>query len=229
MQARISSERFPGKVLYELEGKPMLAYLLESLSCCISLDTIVVATSDDYSDNVVAEYCRSKGVNCFRGSLQNVAERFKGVIENYGMRSFVRICADSPLLDYMLVDQAVNEFLVGNFDAVTNVQPRSFPKGESVEVFNSALFLREFGRILRNDDLEHVTSYFYRNRNNFTIRNMSADADCSHVRLCVDTQEDMDVVASVIRKMERPHTQYRMSELIRFYNQVTGDVADWSV
>ncbi len=138
VQARMGSQRLPGKVLYSVAGKPMLQYLLERLEHCRGVDKVVVATSSDQSDDPVFKFCRQYGATCYRGSLLNVAARFKELLDIYQFDTFVRISGDSPFLDPKLIELGLEIFCRDNFDLVTNVMPRSYPKGQSVEIVRGA-------------------------------------------------------------------------------------------
>jgi len=214
VQARMNSERLPGKVLHPVRGKPMLEYLLERLDRCESLDAVVVATSTDPTDDPVAAFCRQLARQCFRGSLDNVASRFKDVLDTSKLDAFVRISGDSPLLDPKVVDRGVEIFLQSAFDVVTNVFPRSFPKGQSVEVVRSGTFRRAFQKMRDKDELQHVTLFFYRNPQEFAIHSFAADADYSEVHLAVDTMEDMERFSCLLEGMERPHWKYSLTEIL---------------
>ncbi|MGH7380760.1 MAG: cytidylyltransferase domain-containing protein [Candidatus Methylomirabilales bacterium] len=214
VQARMNSERLPGKVLHTVRGKPMLEYLLERLDHCKSLDAVVVATSTDPTDDPVARFCRQGARQCFRGSLDNVASRFKDVLDTSKLDAFVRISGDSPLLDPKVVDRGVELFLKGDYDVVTNVFPRSFPRGQSVEVVRAGTFRRAFERAWSEDELQHVTLYFYRHPEWFRILNFGADADYSGVHLAVDTIEDMERFASLVEGMEKSHWEYSLPEIL---------------
>jgi spore coat polysaccharide biosynthesis protein SpsF (cytidylyltransferase family) len=210
----MNSERLPGKVLHPVRGKPTLEYLLERLERCALLDDILVSTSADQSDDPVERFCRARGTNCFRGSLLNVARRFRDVLEEYKFDVFIRISGDSPLLDPRVVDRGVELFLKGDYDVVTNVFPRSFPRGQSVEVVRAETFRRAFERTWSEDELQHVTLYFYRHPEWFRILNFGADADYSEVHLAVDTIEDMERFASLVEGMEKSHWEYGLPEIL---------------
>ena len=134
VQARMSSMRLPGKSLRPLCGKPMLQYVLESLAQVDELAETIVATSSDPSDDPIAEFCDQFGSVCFRGSLDHVAERFLQTANARGLSAFVRVSGDSPLLDPRFVARAVDLFVESNADVVTNVFPRTYPPGMSVEL-----------------------------------------------------------------------------------------------
>src|SRR3989338_6848553 len=137
VQARMSSVRLTGKVLLPLLGKPILEYVLERVEHARSIDRIVVATSDETNDDPIYAFCQNRNVECYRGSLDNVAQRFLGVIDQHNFDAFARICADSPFLDQRIVDKTVKMFRNGNYDMVANTLTRSFPKGQSVEVMGA--------------------------------------------------------------------------------------------
>jgi len=209
----MSSSRLPGKVLRPVKGRPMLQYLLESLGHCRQ-GKVVAATSDEKSDEPIADFCRSFGTPCFRGPLEDVASRFAGAVRHFGFDCFVRISGDSPLLDYRLVDKGLELFSSGEYHLVTNILPRTFPKGQSVEVIDSACFLSSAGKFSGKSEAEHVTPYFYSHQEDFVIHNFESGGDYSSIRLSVDTEEDMVRFGSVLSNMDRPHWEYSYLEMI---------------
>lgn len=220
IQARMSSRRFPGKVLRETKGRPLLAYLVDRLGKSEVLGRILVGTSRDPSDDPIARFCQSGGIECYRGPLENVAKRFLEMIQTYDLDSFVRISADSPLLDPHLVDEAVGVFHEGNHEIVTNVFQRSFPKGESVEVLRSDLFKQGYLEMKSAEDFEHVTSFFYKNAGCYKIFNLlSPFGDYSKVNLSVDTQDDFEMFGKICEQMSRPFVDYGWKEIVDLYER----------
>src|SRR5262245_53599415 len=124
VQARMSSSRLPGKVLLPLADRPMLGWVLESLRHAEGLDRIVVATSTESEDDAVAAWCVEEGVECFRGSLDDVAGRLLAAGEAHALEAIARVNGDSPLLDRRLVAQGCTQFSASGADVVTNVHPR---------------------------------------------------------------------------------------------------------
>jgi spore coat polysaccharide biosynthesis protein SpsF len=214
VQARMSSVRYPGKVLQMVNGKPLLKYLLESLYRCESVNRLVVATSNKKSDDPVEELCRNIGVDYYRGSLDNVAQRFLEAINVYKFDAFIRLSGDSPLLDYRLVDRAVRIFQSAHFDLVTNTLKRTFPKGQSVEVLDSTIFITTYAKMLAFDEREHVTRYFYTHNEEFAIYNFVSEKAYGNLELSVNTPEDMRRFKAIINSMEKPHWEYNFEELI---------------
>jgi len=222
VQARMSSWRFPNKVLYEIAGKPLLQYLLERLEHCHCLDAIVVATSMQSSDTPVAEYCMKRGVGCHRGPLSNVAARFKEVLDEYQFDGFVRVSGDSPLLDQKLIDKAVGIFLRGDVDIVTNVLRRTYPRGQSVEVLRADTFGTVYESMREDEDLEHVTRFFYNHPENFRIHSFALAENLNWIQLSVDTRQDMETFAAIVSRMRGPHWEYGLEEIIEIYHQVAS-------
>jgi spore coat polysaccharide biosynthesis protein SpsF (cytidylyltransferase family) len=220
VQARMSSERLPGKVLRPLAGKPALQYVLERLERAREPDLVVVATSVDPGDDPIEELCGQLGVQVHRGPLENVAERFGEVAERFDLSAFARVTADSPLLDQRVVDRAVKLFREGNFDLVTNVFPSTFPSGQSVEVVARDAFGSAFAKMTDPDELEHVTLFFYRNPELFRIENFTAGHDDGDLDVSLDTVEDARLLEAMLARMEKPHTEYTSDELVELYRAV---------
>ncbi|MCP4569147.1 MAG: hypothetical protein GY841_16355 [FCB group bacterium] len=192
IQARMSSTRFPGKMLYEIQGKPLLQYLIESMQKCKTTDGLIVATSHLPSDDPIEEFCISVGAQCFRGRLNNVAERFNRCIDAYPCNAFVRVCGDSPLLDWRIVDRLVQIYRGKNpegkeFDLVTNVGCPTTPAGQHAEVVNSDTFDRELVWWMSDEQREHVTKVFYDNEEFYDIFRVITKP----LRMVVDTEKDM--------------------------------------
>ncbi len=223
VQARMSSQRFPGKVLYKVDGKPLISFLLERVNRCYGLDKIVVATSIDKSDDPIHDYCNANTVTCYRGSLNNVSERFKDIIKENNIKAFVRLSGDSPLIDQGIVDNAVSLFRENDYDIVTNVLRRTYPRGQSVEVLRSSVFLKAFPETKKPDYCEHVTKYFYDNKGSYRIYSFVSGKDAGNIQLSVDTKGDVKVFEQIVAKMDRPHWQYNWEEVLELYNCVINE------
>lgn len=161
VQARYGSRRFPGKVLADFRGKKILTHVLESVGEGCGRQNVVLATSDTSQDDPVAEFARAGGWRLHRGSLENVWSRFRDVTETTHADWIIRICADSPLMPPTLI-QTMMGLVQPNLDLVTNVHPRSFPRGHSVEILSRRLFEEEKYFPQTDGDREHVTPHLYR-------------------------------------------------------------------
>jgi spore coat polysaccharide biosynthesis protein SpsF (cytidylyltransferase family) len=197
IQARSSSKRFPRKTLQNLFGLPLIAWVLEG--CKKTGLPVWVLTSDDSSDDELAEISLLHGAEVFRGNLNNVFYRYKEFSEVYGFSHVIRINGDSPLIASDIIHRALEVFSVHETaDLVTNVFPRTFPKGQSVEIIRSATLQELVTSKMTDNDFEHVTSFFYDNYTSFQISNFRSDSDLSHVNLCVDFPRDFYAIESFL-------------------------------
>lgn len=222
VQARMSATRLPGKVLRPLAGKPMLLYLLERLQRSSELVSVVVATSREASDDPVEAFCEKRGLSCVRGPLEDVSRRFIEVLDAFPFEAFVRVNGDSPLIDPELIDRGVKLFRSTGADVATNVHPRTFPKGQSVEVLRSATFRKAYADMVHENCTEHITQHFYDHPDRYDICNFRADPARPELRLVVDTPEDAEVIERIIRRMRAPHWEYSQDDLARMYAEVVA-------
>ena len=200
VQARMSSLRLPNKVLIKIYKKTMLERVINSIKKSKKINKIIVATSNLKSDDKIQSFCRAKKIDCYRGSINNVYSRFVKIIKDLNCKNFIRISGDSPLIDYKLIDQAINIFGKKKLDIVTNVFPRSFPQGQSVEVLNSKMFIKNFKKIKKKTHKEHITKYFYENFKNFRITNFSFYKNYEHLNISINNHTDLKFVKKIIKK-----------------------------
>ena len=193
IQARMSSSRFPGKVLAPFNNEPMIKSTIDRCRRVNSLkhNDIVVVTSDHSSDDILCLYCESIKCEYYRGNLNNVTDRFIGASFYYGINFIIRISGDSPLIDPDIISYIINNH-DSKSDLTTNVYPRTFPKGQSVEIVSS----KTLQNIIVEPDFdlihaEHVTKYIYDNYHKYNIKNISNESgDLSKINYSVDTVED---------------------------------------
>ena len=190
IQARTSSSRFPEKVLSPIRGTPMLLW---TINHCREVNLpLFVLTSTDESDDQLIGMLEKNDVSYYRGSLENVVSRYLSFMKEYQVKKVVRISGDSPLINPDVILKVIaQDQELADADLTTNVFPRTFPKGQSVEVIprKSLELLRD--RSLSESDIEHVTPYFYANYKEFKINNLNNTEDLSSINLSVDTEEDL--------------------------------------
>lgn len=195
LQARCASRRLPGKVLADVLGEPLIGRQLERLGRSARLERVVVATSDDASDDPLAAWCARRGVACHRGAVDDVLAR---VLAAAGAaRHVVRATADCPLCDPTLVDRVVEQHLAGDHDYTSNALVRTFPDGLDVEVVRSSA-LRAAAREARlPSEREHVTPFLYGHPERFSLGSVEGAPDLSHLRWTVDEPADLAFVRAV--------------------------------
>lgn len=200
IQARMSSRRLPGKVLKELGGRPLLARMIERVSGASRLDGVVVATSAEASDDPVAAFCAAGGVPCVRGPLDDVAARFLRVMDEHPADGHVRLCGDSPWMDPAVVDAVAALYAAERPDLATNVFPRTFPAGLSVEVLNPAVFRAACAEFTTVAHREHVTGFFYERAGRFRVVNLVNPEPMPPLDMSVNTGEQWAVLESMWRQ-----------------------------
>lgn len=199
VQARMASERLPGKVLADLGGQPVLALLLERLRASRTTSEVVVLTTTDPADDDVAALVEELGNPVVRGHPTDVLARYASAVSARGDRALVRVSGDSPLLDGATVDAVVEDFSRGGAEIVANHRRGDWPFGTAVEAL-SADVLARLNRVARAPEhREHVTLYAYDNRGEFSIRHVPAPPSSAapELRLCVDTAEDLERVRAI--------------------------------
>ena len=203
IQARMSSRRLKGKVLKKINKKMLLQRVFDSVNNCKNVSKIIVATSTNLSDKKIVNFCKRKKIDYIRGDLNNVMKRFLQVLKKNKSKHFIRVCADSPFIDSQILSRFVKTAKNQNFDIVTNLLPRSFPKGQSIEIFKTSTFKKNFPKIKNKHDLEHVAPFFYRNKNKFKIKNILYKKNLSNLNLSVDTYEDIKFARKVSRIIDK--------------------------
>ncbi len=213
VQARMSSGRLPGKVLRDVAGTPLLGHLLARLQHA-AVDAVVVATSDRADDDRVAAYAARHGADVHRGPLDDVLGRVAGAARAHRLQRVVRVCGDSPLLDPALVGEAVRVLDRAGADLASNVVERTFPVGQSVEAMTRDALER--ADLLARDarDREHVTRLMYGRPHDFRIASIRREPPAAETRLVVDTDDDLERVTHLVRRMDRPSWRYGLDELL---------------
>jgi spore coat polysaccharide biosynthesis protein SpsF len=190
IQARTSSKRFPNKVLAPFLNTTVILHLVRSLQI-LNLP-IFVLTSEEESDTPLADYLAKKNISFYRGSLNSVAERYASFMKYSGFENLIRISGDSPLLHPSLVELCIETAKESSgFDLVTNVFPRTFPSGQSVELLTFSLLSAVLENSSNSSYLEHVTSYVYSNAESFCIRNFSNPFTYSLPKMSLDFPEEL--------------------------------------
>ncbi|TPW73545.1 hypothetical protein FJ658_05000 [Schumannella sp. 10F1B-5-1] len=197
IQARMGSSRLPGKILASLGDESVLASTVRRLRAASLVDEVIVATTDQADDQETVGAAVSLGARVVRGSLHDVLGRFGTALEEAPGDVIVRVTADCPLLDPSLVDEVIAA-VVGGADYATNRLPppwtRTTPVGLDVEAMSAEALRTALAEATEPHQREHVTPYFYENPDRFGIELIDLPRDLSHLRVTVDTAEDLEIV-----------------------------------
>ena len=192
IQARMNSSRFKQKVMYEVKEKPLIWYVVNSIKKSRKIKKIIIATSKNKTDDKLCYYLKKNKISVFRGNLNNVAERLYSLASKLKLKNFIRISGDSPFMDYKIIDRAINihRKKPSKYDLITNIFPRTFPRGRSVEIIKTNA-LKKILPFINKDEKEHVTKFFYKNKEQFCIKNFKTNKK-NLSNLAIDTKKDLE-------------------------------------
>ena len=193
----MGSTRLPGKVLADIVGRPMLWHVVNRVKQSKLVDRVVVATSNKAGDDPIADFCNREGHACFRGSEDNVLDRYYQAARHFDAETVVRITADCPLVDGQVIDEVVECFNKGEFDYTTNTLERTYPDGLDTEAFSFASLERSWGEAKLKSEREHVTPYMRNHPELFRLGNVRFTEDRSSLRWTVDEPKDLEFVRAV--------------------------------
>lgn len=198
IQARFGSNRFPGKVLHDFLGQPILCRVLSSVGVACGMENVVVATGRESHDDPVASLAKQGGWKVHRGSPDNVWSRFHEIVLKTDAQWVLRISADSPLMSASLIQTMIG-LIQPKLDLVTNIYRRSFPHGQSVEILHRRLFLEERFFPQTKEDKEHVTPQLYRLPGVRLLNHLNPKGDQSHLRWSVEEPGDIERLEKLTR------------------------------
>lgn len=192
MLARMSSSRFPGKVISPFwDEKTLFEFIVERIKKCRNVDQIILATSSGDENSKLVSIAKSLNIEIFQGSLDNVFGRFKGAVEKFNLDIAVRINGDCPFVDTQLIDFCIDTALNRQADYTSTVLEETFPVGMHVEVLEKNVFKKIDEDKLSSSDKEHVTPFIYNNPEIFSQCSIFSNENFSKYRLTVDFEDDL--------------------------------------
>lgn len=196
----------------------MLALMLERVAAAKRIDGVLLATSRDASDDPIDEFCRKENTQCFRGSLDDVLDRYYQAAKASGADIVVRLTGDCPLIDPQLIDLLVDVYTKGQYDFVANTTPPdpTFPDGMDVEIFSFKNLERAWQEAKKPSEREHVTFYFWKNPQIFSLYRYDLDKNLSSYRLTVDYPEDFKVIEKIFAELYPRNRLFSMNDIIHF-------------
>lgn len=197
IQARCGSTRFPNKVFALIDGKQLLWHVVNRLKYATKIDDIIVATTVSEKDDKIEQWCKENNVHCFRGSEDNVLNRYYCASEAFPSDYVVRITADDPFKEPKVIDAVITKLIEEGYDHVTNNLPPSFPEGLDCEAFKKSALDRSEKEAETAFEREHVTQYIYHHPEIFKIGNVSNPENLSYLRWTIDKDVDFEMVKAV--------------------------------
>lgn len=227
LQARMSSTRLPGKVLAPILGEPMIGRQLARIARCRSLDRIVLATSVEPDDDVLADFAARGGVEVHRGPKHDVLRRYAGAAARFDPRHVVRLTGDCPLCDWDTIDAAVELHLQTGAAYTSNVVRRTYPDGYDVEVVAYGALVEADAEATDPGDREHVTPFVRRHRDRYAQAHLVRATDDGDLRLTVDTSEDLMRVRAIYEALLPANPDFRLADVLALLDRVPS-LAYWN-
>lgn len=215
IQARVSSTRLPGKVLKEVCGKPLLELQYERVLRSKKINKTIFATSSNLDDDPIETICNDIGAECFRGSLDNVLERYYKAAEIYKPENIVRLTGDCPLIEPTVIDDVITYYEDEKYDYATNAIEPTFPDGLDVEVFSFDCLKKTYSKAELPSEKEHVTTYIPKD-SDFSIGHYKTEEDLSHLRWTVDEPEDFVLIKSIYESLYPTNRLFNYQDVLAF-------------
>ena len=212
VQARMGSTRLPGKVMRSLIGRPVLWHVVDRLRFCQNVGAIVVATTTEPEDDVIEDWCCGHWVQCFRGSQDDVLDRYYHAAKFYQASSILRITADCPALDPVVVDELLGEYMAHAYDICG--LSGSFPDGLDCEVMSFSALEQAWREAEMASEREHVTSYIHTHPDLFHVGKFERFIDLEHHRWTLDEESDFRFLERVFHRLYQEDVPFLASDIL---------------
>ncbi|MFZ7133083.1 MAG: cytidylyltransferase domain-containing protein [Eubacteriales bacterium] len=217
IQARVGSSRLPNKVMLEISEKPVLWHVVNRTSNSRKIDKIVVATSEDTGNDLIREYCAENGIECTSGSENDVLDRYYKALKNINIEDddlVVRITADCPLIDPVVIDEVIERHIDTNSDYTSNCIEPTFPDGLDCEVFKASVLKQAWKGAKLKSEREHVTLYIRNHPEIFRIESYKGDKDLSNLRWTLDEEEDFQLIKEVYEELYNENKMFSTKNIL---------------
>ena len=206
IQARMGSSRLPGKVMQDICGQPMLMWVVKRARMARTIEKVVVAATNNEEDKIIETFCNMNKITCFRGSSEDVLDRFYQAACFFQADVIVRLTSDCPFIDPDLIDETVHAFLDSKVDFAANRLPppftRTYPIGLDVEVVSMSALRCAWKEAVQLHEREHVLPYLYEVPGRFNILTLDLPQDLSSLRWTVDTPQDLEFIRQVADRLK---------------------------
>jgi spore coat polysaccharide biosynthesis protein SpsF (cytidylyltransferase family) len=218
------SSRLPGKVMLKIEEKPMLYYVIKQVRSSKLIKDIIIATTTSREDDKIVNYCKKNKIKFFRGSKNDLLDRYYRCALKFGCNPIIRITSDCPLIDSSIIDKVIKKFLRGSYDYVANNLEKhgikwndstcNFPQGMTVEISTFKALEKAWNQAKKPSEREHVFPYVQFNPSLFKVTNVKMKKDYSHIRCTVDRIEDLSFVREIYKKMPENKKSIRIRDIV---------------
>lgn len=221
IQARMASARLPGKILMNLEDKPILEHIIDFLRFSKLNDKIIVATTRELEDDKIQDICIKLNIDCFRGSEKDVLSRYYECAKLFKGDIIVRITADNPLIDPTLVDNIIRVCKDDNYDYASNMLYQTYPLGYLVEVMTFSTLKKIHYN--QHDPLsrEHVTHHIRENPHLYHVKEIKTPSSLARPkwRLTLDYPEDFKLISEIFSKLYKPNSYIPYESVVNYLDK----------
>ena len=226
-QARYGSTRLPAKVLKKVGNETLLDVHLQRILQAKQITTLVVATTKEEGSEEIVRIAERNGALCYKGSTDDVLERFYFAVKDLNPDYVVRLTSDCPLIDPHVIDKIIIDCISSNCDYASNTLKPTYPDGIDTEVFRFSALEKAFNEAKLKSEREHVTPYIknnssFKGKDLFTSINVESPVDCSEYRITVDTQEDFEVIKKLIEDLGKEQEWEKYVEYLNLNQNIKG-------
>ncbi len=230
IQARMGSNRLPGKVLMPILGRPMLWHIVHRVRAVPSIDEVVVAVPTDGANEVLRRFCADNKITHFAGSETDVLDRYYQAAQQFEADPVVRVTADCPTVDPQLIERLIRRYTSGGYDHIgvaagagaERLGRGRFPDGLDAECFGFSALARAWHDATDPRDREHVTRYIWNNKEIFRCGELTADIAYPKLRLTVDHAEDFELVTKIYESLYSECRPFLLSDVMRLLEKNPG-------
>lgn len=228
LQARVSSKRLPGKVIKPILGRPMISFQIERVKRSKRIEKLILATSEEGADDPIVGLGQLENIEVYRGSLNDVLDRFYKSVKEFSPAYVVRLTGDCPLVEPELIDSIIAHCIDGDFDYCTNALQPTFPDGLDVEVFRFSCLYEAWKEARLPSEREHVTLFMHSRPDRYKIGHYKQSDDMSKYRWTVDEPEDFELVKKIYEKLYPRDICFGMSDVIKLLEQ-NPELKTWNI
>ena len=213
----MGSTRLPGKILKEVDGVPLLKYMVRRVEKSSLIDKILIATTINSEDQALVDFCAENNIECYAGSEDDVLDRYYQAAKALKAKHVVRLTSDCPLIDPFILDRTIQLYFEEKVDYAANTVPpdiKKYPDGSDVEVFSFPDLEKIWNRAKDPKDREHVTFYFWRSDQKYKTALLDNEHDWGKYRITIDYPEDFEVIQFIIRSLDNAGKFGTMEEIV---------------
>ncbi|MBU0686375.1 MAG: glycosyltransferase family protein [Candidatus Margulisbacteria bacterium] len=218
IQARIGSTRLPRKILLDLEGKTVLARVIERVKASKHIDEVIIATTINKEDLTIVALCAGLGIRVFCGSENDVLDRFYQAARLFNIDHIVRVTSDCPLVDPKIIDKVISLHLSEQSDYTTNTLKETYPDGQDVEIFTFEALKKAWLQATLASEREHLTSYIRKNPEIFKHKNLENKENLHKKRWTLDEPEDFEFIKTIYEGLYYQNPLFGMNEILELVN-----------